>query len=369
MSLDRNGYLRPTVTDAFALDRDAEFGQGFEASCPGVLVRSSSDRRSRDPDFGPVLRAWRAWATDAKIRNRGASGGVLTAINQWLLDSGTVSVVAGASQSLRDPLRTSPSLAATSYEASKMAGSRYAPVSIVQLEKSLTERAAVTCKPCEASALRQELDQGRAPQAILSFFCAGTPSQESTSTMVEILGGRPEEVRKVDYRGDGWPGSFAAWDQDGRKFSTTYQRSWGEVLGPTMQSRCKICVDGVGESSDIAAADYWEAGPDGYPVFEDAPGISLLVARTQKGIDIVLNAERAGYIQLSPADLSEVRKIQPHQVTRRRTMFGRLLILRLLGRPTPTYAGFGLWRLAIRHPIANARAAFGTLRRAIRGRL
>src|SRR5690606_38740893 len=108
------------------------------------------------------------------------------------------------------------------------------------------------------------------------------------------------------YRGDGWPGDFVAEDREGHRGSVSYDDSWGKTLGPTVQWRCKLCADGVGESADIVAADLWESDSRGYPVFEDRPGISALIARTARGRAEILRAIEAGVIQVETSSLAEV---------------------------------------------------------------
>jgi coenzyme F420 hydrogenase subunit beta len=45
-------------------------------------------------DWGPVLAAWEGWASDDEIRHRGSSGGAVTALAAFALDSGAADGVA-----------------------------------------------------------------------------------------------------------------------------------------------------------------------------------------------------------------------------------------------------------------------------------
>ena len=130
-----------------------------------------------------------------------------------------------------------------------------------------------------------------------------------------------------------------------------------------MQWRCKLCVDGVGESADIAAGDLWHSDERGYPSFTEADGESALVARTTRGLELVLRAAEAGVVVLEPVDAALVGSVQPLQRRRRETLLGRLVGTRLAGRTTPRYRGFGLLRLALAHPRETVRTARGTFRR------
>ena len=146
-------------------------------------------------------------------------------------------------------------------------------------------------------------------------------------------------------------------------YATTYDDSWGKHLGPTMQWRCKICPDGVGESSDITAADFWKVDERGYPTFTESDGRSALLARTPRGHQAVLRAIEAGVIEAEPLDVGDLVRTQPSQRSRRTTLAGRLVGSLLAGRRIPRYRGFGLARLALSAPRLALRSARGTRRR------
>ena len=122
----------------------------------------------------------------------------------------------------------------------------------------------------------------------------------------------------------------------------TYHESWGRILSSRVQHRCKLCADGTGVAADIVCADAWETDARGYPVFEEADGISLIVARTAKGADLLARAEAAGAIETAPFDISTLATMQPGQTRRRQALSARLLGQRILGRPVPKYLGLTL---------------------------
>ena len=168
------------------------------------------------------------------------------------------------------------------------AGSRYAPVAplaAIAAELDAGGRFAFVGKPCDVSALRQwaKHDPRIDVQVVvmLSFFCAGTPSQAGTDRIIKRLGANPDRLASFRYRGDGWPGYATAVEADGRTTRMSYAASWGEILSREVQYRCKICPDAVGGVADIAAADAWYGDEGGYPSFDEQEGRSLIVARTE----------------------------------------------------------------------------------------
>ncbi len=201
---------------------------------------------------------------------------------------------------------------------------------------------------------------------MLSFFCAGTPSQHATDALLAELGVEAhDEVGTLRYRGRGWPGRFTA-TSGGRTVSADYDASWGSTLGPATQWRCKVCADGVGESADIVSADAWESDEHGYPSFVDGDGVSALIARTERGRRTILEAAAAGAIMLEPLAVERLADAQPLQTQRRRFLGARLLGSLLAGRRPPRYPGFALLRLSAAAPRTALRVLRGTVRR-VRG--
>ena len=181
------------------------------------------------------------------------------------------------------------------------------------------------------------------------------------------MGAEPEKVTAFRYRGHGWPGQAVAHLADGSERAMGYHESWGGVLSKHLQHRCKICADGTGTAADLSFGDPWETDAEGYPLFTDAPGQSLVVIRSALGAEIFAAAERAGAVESAGYDVAGLVKIQPGQRNRRRTLLARLLALRLMGRPVPDYRGMTLLAAARQERLLTLLKAFlGMARRAWR---
>lgn len=355
MQLDEAGFARPRLVAASTASADAE--QRFAQACPGRTVRAVRPRNvERHPTMGPVVAVWEAWATDEEMRFAGSSGGALTALADWIRSTGRATRVVGATAA-PDARRSVAIAITTREEALAAAGSRYAPVSA---DSATMQPAGATIGlPCRISAMRAlasaEEDDN---EILLSFFCAGTPSQHATDSLAAGLGASGQTAA-LRYRGNGWPGRFAVQQPDGSVATLSYEKSWGEHLGRAVQSRCKLCPDGVGESADVTAADLWDADERGFPRFTDRDGVSALIARTARGYELVVDAAAAGVLELHPIRIERLAAVQPYQEQRRRTLAGRLLGSVLAGRRVPSYRGFGLLALAAAHWRASMRAARG----------
>ncbi|MGO1411497.1 MAG: Coenzyme F420 hydrogenase/dehydrogenase, beta subunit C-terminal domain [Microbacterium sp.] len=368
MDLRDGGWMRPTVAPEGAVDTREE-ARKFRAICPGVRLDAPvPETATVHPTFGRYVSAWRGRAADDETRAAGSSAGVLTAMSTFLVTTGRARSVRGAAMSPAQPTRTVPVSITSREEALAAAGSRYAPVSA--LDGFDVSSDAIVAKPCEISALTRlrRLAPGGDDPLTLSFFCAGTPSQSATRSLVTKLGVEVDRATSVRYRGNGWPGEFVATDGEARG-ALSYDDSWGKHLGRDLQWRCKICPDGTGEDADIAVGDFWKADDRGYPLFDDADGESVVIARTLRGHELLMEATRQGVIVLGEVDLDDVERIQPLQRARKRTLPLRILARRLALRKVPRFTGYVTLRRAVGQPKAAAKTLIGTVTRSWRDRL
>ncbi|MEM9011153.1 MAG: Coenzyme F420 hydrogenase/dehydrogenase, beta subunit C-terminal domain [Pseudomonadota bacterium] len=373
MHLAEPGYLRPQQSAPIP----AETERRIREACPGLGLRQVRDGRRQHRLWGPYVAMYTGHATDPALRRNGASGAALSAVLVELLESGRVDEIVQIRDDPKVPIGNRTVISKTSDDVFAAAGSRYAPSSpLANLPAYLDtgRRYAFVGKPCDVSAMsvlrRQDpLVAERFPY-LVSFFCAGVPSQTGARELLAKMGVGEEEVSAFRYRGDGWPGYATATTPDGRKYRMSYADSWGGVLSRHVQFRCKICPDGTGGFADIVSADAWETDEKGYPLFEERDGISLVVSRTERGEEVVQSAVTRGVLTIEPFDPAGLTAIQPGQTQRRRYALARLLALRILGRPAPRYRNFHLlWNARRAGLKQNAKNFAGTVRRALLGRL
>ncbi len=350
MELDDNGFYRPRI-----LQTAPEAWGQIQEVCPGISVKQNSNSGTTRLErlWGPVQSVWVGHSTDEQIRWQASSGGALSAILIFLLETGRVDRVVHVGADRSDPFLTAVYQSRTREQVMENAGSRYAPTApLTGLAAWLAEektRFAFVGKPCDIAALRAYGKLNPAVEqriiALVSFFCAGVPSLLATYDLIHALGVNKDEVKQFRYRGFGWPGRATAVDAKGKEYSASYEDSWGKILGKRLQFRCKICPDGVGELADVVCGDAWHM-QNGMPSFEERPGRSLILARTTVGQHLVEEALAAGFLQAGEYNLQDLEVIQPYQKSRRQAIAPRLLALRLVGRPVPRYKGFFLMRNA-----------------------
>lgn len=366
---DAAGFLRPQALRPLSDTEEAR----VRGVCPGIGLshpeRFAAGTRY-DPAWGPLRQVAAGHAVDPEVRHRGSSGGVLSALLVHLLSTRQIDFVVHIRSAYEAPLRNAAVISRTRAEVLEGAGSRYAPASpVAALPMALAQpgRFAFVGKPCDAAAVRKIMATQPALAEripfVLSFMCAGTPSQAGTTAILQRMHVTPDEVVHFRYRGDGWPGLTQATTAAGRIETMDYNTAWGSILNRQLQTRCKLCADGTGEFADVVCADAWY-GRDGYPDFTERDGRSLVIVRTPVGERLVAEAVASSSVQLESFDTGELRAIQPYQYRRKSAMLARMLALRLLGGTVPRYRGFRLGRLAVAaSPLRLAKEFLGAARR------
>ncbi|MEM7546729.1 MAG: Coenzyme F420 hydrogenase/dehydrogenase, beta subunit C-terminal domain [Pseudomonadota bacterium] len=373
MEMTEEGLLRPTQSEPINADQD----RAIANVCPGVSLHQTSTEGVDDPLWGPVVRARTGWATDPALRYAASSGGGLSAVLVSLLASKRVDAVLQTRANRDEPLGTETTLSRTAADVLEASGSRYAPSAPLTIVSDLLdsqERIAFVGKPCDVAALRAMARHddriNRVFPVLISFFCAGVPSQRGAEKILTALQVERSEVTAFRYRGYGWPGFATATLRDGQEAKMSYFDSWGGILSANVQARCRICPDGTGGFADIVCADAWETDEQGYPIFEERDGISLVLSRTKLGEAIVSEASKTDHIEVKDFDLADLAAMQPGQLSKRQLTLPRMIGLRIMGRPVPRYGGFYLLRnMKTARPGVIAKNFLGMIRRVLSGRI
>lgn len=108
--------------------------------------------------------------------------------------------------------------------------------------------------------------------------------------------------------------------------------------------------------------------PGGGPTGEDA-GFNGVLARTQRGAELVQAAVQDGYLvldqALTPRDMDA---FQPHQVRKKQAVWARLQALNQAGKPIPNVVGLRIEELYEQNTAEeNQKEIEGTLRRINQG--
>ena len=357
---------------------DAPTWRRIEAACPGTRIdgvprASVPARASVDPVWGPIIRLVKAHAADPDVRYRGSSGGVLTALGQYLLESGRVEAIVHVAASREAPMRSTGQVSFDRVQVLESAGSRYGPAAPLRDLMTIVERGrpfALIGKPCDVGAVRNlartEPRLAAQMRYALAMLCGGASDLEKSRAVLTQFGLRENELSLFRYRGYGSPGLNRIQTHDGRGVTVTYQEMWEDEAGWRIQPRCKICPDAIGEVADIVAGDMW---PGGEPPDND-DGYNAVFVRTEVGAELFESAVAAGVLEVGdPIPVRRMDDFQPHQVEKKRAVAARLAGMRAAGAPVPRVRDLRIGHLARRSGLRTAFHQFrGAYRRTRRGR-
>lgn len=342
MQLNDAGFLRPVIFDT-NITKD---------SCPAFNVNHHNIEEYHEK-WGGMISLKQGYSSDENIRKKGSSGGVLTGLLTSLVENKKVDYIIQVGQDTKRIIRNKTIVTNNIEEIINNAGSKYSPSSPLNVIQELlndNNTYAVVGKPCDIAALRSFIEINSQYKNkfkyLLSFMCAGVPSHDATLNILKKFKLTEDDISEFRYRGDGWPGLTAITTKDGEKHTLTYNESWGTILNRNLQSRCKICADGIGEAADIVCADAWHSSENGYPSFEEADGRSLIIARTKNGKSLLDESEKNDVIRTTAFNINELDLIQPYQLTRKSSALARLSAVKLLVGKVTTYKDYKLLQLA-----------------------
>lgn len=351
----------------------------INAVCPGTRIGGADAAQQsatafKDDIWGSAERLAIGYAGDPAVRFRGSTGGVLTALGQFLLASKRVRFILHVAASKSAPMRSERRLSFDAVSVQEGAGSRYGPAAPLLDFCEILDRGepfALIAKPCDITAVRNlaQVDPrvNRHMRYALTLVCGGASDLAKSEEVLARFGVSEDELTLFRYRGFGNPGLTRIETKDGRAFELTYQQLWEDEAKWMIQPRCKICPDAIGQGADIAASDVW---PGGGPTGEDA-GFNGIIVRTRQGLELYEAAVAAGALTIErSARFADFDVFQPHQVAKRRAVWARLKGMEAAGRPVPEVTGLALEECARQSSLAeNLREGRGARDRARRGRL
>jgi coenzyme F420 hydrogenase subunit beta len=315
-------------------------------ACPGIHCRGVDPEPGAlgveiDPLWGPTIWMATGHATDEQVRFHSSSGGALSAMGRFLLDSGEVEFILHVAASPHEPARSVAQLSFTTVQVIEASGSRYGPAAPLVDFKAVLARGrpfAFIGKPCDISAIRNYARMDARVDELLrytlNFFCGGVSEFRKTMDYVRKAGLSEPEVSHLRYRGDGCPGPMVMKSHAGQVFKFDYNEMWEDENRWQLQFRCKICPDSIGERADVTVADVW---PGGKPDTEGL-GFNGFIARTPRGARLLEAAVRSRAITLTEdLDFDGLELAQGSHSRRKQGLASRLRALRDAGLIVPHF--------------------------------
>lgn len=323
--------------------------------CPGVIVEGLPENEINQNSkhnilWGYYQALFYSWSTDEQIRFQSSTGGLLNGLSLYLLETKKVDFILHTAGDPDHPMRSIPKF---SYNKDDLLNcesrSRYGPASpLSKFNDALNtnKNFAFVGKPCDISAIRQlsKSDQRVNSQCkyLLTLVCGGSTEFTKSQDFIKNFDVKEEQLDVFRYRGYGNPGKMYIKTKDGKEYDREYNSFWGEESTWRVHFRCKICPDAIGESADIAALDTWRGGS---PKGEDE-GFNAAIARTSKGLELLIDATKSGYLKKGDnLTIEDIDDFQPHQINKKKAVYARHLGMKKNGIPTLVTKGLRIKEL------------------------
>lgn len=341
---ERKGVYIPKINE----EKCIGCGTCYEV-CPGNSVDFKAlnlDIFGKEPEdvlTGNYQSCYIGHATDDDLRYNAASGGVVTALLLFALERGIIDGALVTRMKRDRPLEPEAFIARTEEEIIEASKSKYCPVTAnIVLKEILNskegEKFAVVGLPCHIQGIRKaESVNKKLKEKIvlhLGIFCSHTDTFWQTEFLLNKLGLKEAEIAKIDYRGQGWPGTMSIRLKNGEKVSVPYSEVislhnlWLYAL-----PRCALCCDLTSELADVSCGDAW------LPEIRanEKKGKSIVVSRTNVGKALCMEATRDGSIELEEVDPYKVKQSGGMMQTKKKDIKVQFFIRRLFNKAIPIY--------------------------------
>ncbi len=267
----------------------------LKGSDPGFAPETGDGAPANDP-----VECFLAHSNDDRIRIDAASGGFISGLILHLMGSGAADGAVVARCEGESPLIAESFIAMDRASVLSARGSKYAPVSNCTALRQVLEKPGryifigTPCMNEGLTKLQQFLPELKGRIVLnIGFVCAGMASRLSTKEYIEKEGGVDMNgVRRIAYRGNGWPGRFKVF---GANDALLMDRpliggSLVHVVGRDHYLRCENCLDHWARFADIVVSDPWSREM----MKNESVGWSAVMVRTDRGKEAVASGISGG---------------------------------------------------------------------------
>ena len=284
-------------------------------------------------------------SSDAGIRFHSSSGGLVTQLLTHLLDKQQIDAAIVAVTNPESSFRPMPCIVTTCDGVQKAAQSKYAPIPInMVLTEALEnyDKIAIVGLPCHIQGARNLARKYRYRGKIVyyfSLFCNHTPNFFAYNSYLNHQGVDCSTISETYHRGFGWPGLFRIVIESVKVIDRKWSDNWGYVGSHFFYpKRCFVCTDATGEMSDLSFGDPW------LPEYHnESLGLTLVMARSDRGNQILKDALADGVVELKLTHKHDVVRSQASLLYRKKKMFtAKCLLLGI----RPSYDNHDISRLS-----------------------
>ena len=351
---DKTGLFLPEIITPITEEEAALYLDacaGWQFNFPEYQSLFYKDSKHFNQFTGPYQSIHIGHCTDQEIRQKAASGGIITAVLVYLVQKNLIDGAVVLKMSESEPWLTRPFIATTREQMLEAAQSKYILSSVNEILPEIEAfkgNLAYVGLPGQVQSVRK-LQQMNHPSVrnikyIFGPFYGNTLHFSSIKSFLRSYGEKDyRNITRLYFRYGEWPGKMRIELKSGRvielpKFHANY------LIPFHIVKNSLLCTDLTNEFTDISGGDAWA------PVYEErGKGFSMIISRTATGQQIINNMVNEGW--LSVWDVTEDEAIRMHSHgydLKKRGTFIRMKFRKLTGRPNPDYGyelkGFKLSR-------------------------
>ncbi len=291
------------------------------------------------------------FSTNPKIRELGASGGIISAILSYLLQIGEIDGAVVTKMCPQKPWLTRSFIATTTEDIYLAAQSKYILTSVNEILPEIgafNGKLAYVGLPGQVQSIRalQKMDHPwtKNIKYIFGPFYGNTLHFSSIISFLRSYGEKDyKNIVRLYFRYGEWPGNMRVELKSGRvlqlkKFHANY------LIPFHIVKNSLICTDLTNEFTDISGGDAWAQ------IYEErGKGFSMVISRSKKGEEVLKRMKEEGYLNLTPIGIEESVKMHSHGYDlKKRGAFIRMRYMKILGMTVPDYGynirGFSIIR-------------------------
>jgi len=315
VSAGRNGFPLLDESKCISCGLCGKTCPGSRVSFPELSCSAFGNAGSAADFLGHASRFLAVHSTDTEVRAGAASGGAVTELLLFMLETGRIDGAVVTGMDPTDPTRAMTFIARTREQILRARQSRYIISPVNQALRGIRktqDRLACVCLPCQVHGIRKWMAAEPAIRdriaCIIGLFCVTTLDSPVIRELLAARGISPESVDEIRFREGGWPGRICAFMKDGAVVPLHHSNFKDGAINYLTRLyspvRCRMCPDGTAEFADISVGDAWMRGREGYT----HPAMSVVLVRTQAGAKLVDDAVEAGRIVAHEVPAEAVRR-------------------------------------------------------------
>lgn len=336
MQADREGFLYPVTDEDLCTDCGL-----CQKICPFQNINTISGNYTQPKVYAVKHR-------DDNVRMNSTSGGMFTAISDYILSKDGVIYGAG----FDEQFRVCHQKAENVEDRNKLRGSKYVQSDLQGVFKDIKEelkkgrQVLFTGTPCQTAGLHAYLSKKYENLYLCDLVCHGTPSPLMWKEHVDFMVNRRKKIiTAYDFRSK-WRGinvSIAFEDGSFIHNSTdllTYTNIFYSHVA--LRPSCYHCqFTNYSRPSDITIADFWgieKCMPD----FDDDKGVSLVLVNSPKGLELFQKIKiKLDYRESNTTDCVQRNLCEPSEPSPLREQFWQDYWSKGFKYVLKRYAGYG----------------------------